>query len=336
MLRRARFVLLLILAVVLAALITSGGLVILYSPIVDEPLRLPLSATWMLCGIAALAAFTRQRWRGRAAIAVLAGLGIVAVAWSMLAPSNDRDWQRDVAVLPTVTIAGVMVTIRTMRDSDSRAEADFDVRYYDKTFDLKKLNSVDLLASYWMGPAIAHTILSFGFGGQDFIAISIEARKERSKAYSTVKGFFRQYELIYIVADERDVLRLRTNYRKDPVEEIYLYRVVTEPDAARRVFLDYMRSIDELDHRPAWYNSATSNCTSNIWLHAAVNPGRPPFSWKIVVSGFVPEYLYEVNRLVPGVPFADLQAKGLINGRAQAADQAADFSRRIREGIPGY
>ena len=151
-----------------------------------------------------------------------------------------------------------------------------------------------------------------------------------------MKGFFRQYELYYVVADERDVLRLRTNFRKDPTEDVYLYRLRAEPEGVRRVFLDYMRAINELVDHPAWYNTATSNCTGNIWVHASVNPGRVPFSWKILLSGYVPEYLYEMKRLVPDVSFADLRAKGLINGRAQAADQAADFSRRIREGIPGY
>lgn len=336
MLRRAKSVLLLLLGAVLATMIVWGGLVILLSPIVDESFRMPISATWFLGGVAALAAYTRQRWRGPAVMAILVAFGIVAIEWSMLVPSNARDWQRDVAVLPSATIAGDLVTIRNIRNIDYRSETDFDVRYYDKTFNLKELDSVDLIAVYWMGPAIAHTVLSFGFGGKDFVAISIETRKERSEAYSAVKGFFRQYELIYVVADERDVLRLRTNYRKDPPEDVYLYRLRAEPESVRRVFLDYMRAINELVDHPAWYNTATSNCTGNIWVHAAVNPGRVPFSWKILLSGYAPEYLYEMKRLVPDVSFADLQAKGLINGRAQAADQSADFSRRIREGVPGY
>jgi hypothetical protein len=336
MLGRTRFLLLLILATILAASITWGGLVLRYSPILDESRRLPFSMIWTIGGIAVLTAFTRRQWRRPAVIAVLVGIGIVSVEWSMLSPSNERDWQRDVAVLPSATIAGNLVTIHNIRNIDYRSETDFDVRYYDKTFDLNELDSVDLIAVYWMGPAIAHTMLSFGFGGKDFAAISIETRKERSQAYSAVKGFFRQYELIYVVADERDVLRLRTNYRKDPSEDVYLYRLKGEPATARQIFLEYIGSINELERRPAWYNTATSNCTSNIWLEFAVNPSRVPFSWKILVSGFVPEYLYEMNRLVPGVSFADLQARGLINGRAHAADQAADFSRRIREGVPGY
>jgi hypothetical protein len=336
MLWRARSLLLIILGAALAALVAWGGLVIAFSPIVGESLRLPISAAWSLCGIAALAAYTRRRWRGRAVMAVLAGFAVVAVEWSMLTPSNERDWQRDVAVLPSATIAGDSVTIRNIRNIDYRSETDFDVRYYDKTFNLKELDSVDLIAAYWMGPAIAHTMLSFGFGGKDFVAISIETRKERSQAYSAVKGFFRQYELIYVVADERDVVRLRTDYRKNPPEDVYLYRLNVEPEDARRGFLEYMRAINELVRRPAWYNTASSNCTGNIWVHAAVNPGRVPFSWKILLSGFVPEYLYEMNRLVPGVPFDELRAKGLINMRARAADQSADFSRRIREGVPGY
>ena len=299
MVSRVRFLLLLLLAVALAGLIVWAGLVLRYSPIVDPSLRLLLSAAWFAGGIAVLALYARRRWRAYAVMAILAGFGTVAVEWSLLAPSNERDWQRDVIALPSATFAGDFVTIRNIRNIDYRSETDFDVRYDDKTFDMKALDSVDLVAVYWMGPAIAHVMLSFGFAGRDFIAISIEARKERTEAYSAANGFFRQYELIYVVADERDVLRLRTNYRKDPPEEVYLYRLAADPEAARRVFVDYMRAINELEHHPAWYNSATSNCTSNIWLHAAVNPGRLPFSWKILLSGFVPEYLYEMNRLVP-------------------------------------
>ena len=145
-----------------------------------------------------------------------------------------------------------------------------------------------------------------------------------------MRGFFRQYELIYVVADERDVIRLRTNYREDPPEAVHVYRVLAPAENLRRLFLDYVREINALAQRPEFYNSLTTNCTSNIWLHARVNPGHLPYSWKLLASGYVPEYLYEAGKLDTRVPFEELQRRSLVNARAQAADKAADFSRRIR------
>ena len=184
-----------------------------------------------------------------------------------------------------------------------------------------------------MGPAIAHLFVTFGFG-DDHLAISIEARKDRTKPYATVPGFFRQYELVYIVADERDVIRVRTNYRKSPPEEVYLFRVMGPRENGRRVFLDYIRDINEVRERPRFYNTLTTNCTTMILAHAAVNPGSIPYSWKVLLSGYAPEYAYDMGRFDRSMPFEELKRRVHINPVAQAADQAPDFSRRIRAGLP--
>ena len=212
-----------------------------------------------------------------------------------------------------------------------RSETDYTPAYYDKTFDLQELRSVDLVTSYWTGPAIAHVFVSFGFTGDDYLAISIEVRKPKGEGYSTLKGFFRQYELVYIVADERDLIRLRTNYRHDPPEDVYIYRVNASIDVERRLFLEYMHKMNELRAHPEFYNTLTTNCTTNIWTNNHVNEGRVPLSWKILASGYVPEYLYEQGRLeTMGLSFPELQERSHVNARAQAAGGAADFSRRIR------
>jgi len=252
-----------------------------------------------------------------------------------LRPSNARHWQPDVAVLSYAEINGDLITVHNIRNIDYRTETDYTPAYYDKTFDLSKLESVDLAAVYWMGPKIAHTMLSFGFGNNDYLAISIETRKEVGEAYSTFKGFFRQYELYYVVADERDVIRLRTNYRNDPPEEVYLYRLRAPIENGRRLFLEYMRRINSLKEQPEFYNTLTTNCTTTIWLNSKVNPDHLPFSWKLLLPGYVPEYLYEHDRLDKSLPFDELRKESVINGRAHAADQDADFSRQIREGLPG-
>jgi uncharacterized protein DUF4105 len=296
--------------------------------------RVVLAALYAVAGLAAMLSLVFRRAM-RPALAIF-GVALVGVLgwWVSLRPSNARDWAPEVARLADATVQGDLVTVRNIRNFDYRSETDFTPRYYDRTFDLRKLQAVDLLAVYWMGPAIAHIMVSFGFG-DDHLAVSIEARKVKGEGYSSLKGFFRQYELVYIVADERDVIRVRTNYRKDPPEEAYLYRVQAPIENVRRVFLDYVRQINELSRRPAFYNTLTTNCTTNVLLHARVNPGAPPFSWKILLSGYTPEYVYEQGRLDRSLPFEELRRRSLINAKAQAADQDPAFSRRIREGLPG-
>lgn len=280
--------------------------------------------------MAALAALFMQRGRRPAAAVFLVAFIALLGWWWTLEPSNERDWTSDVARLPRAELDGELVTVRNMRNFDYRSENDFTPRYYDKTFDLRKLESVDLFAVYWMGPHIAHTILSFGFEGGEHLAVSIETRKEKNESYSALGGFFRQYELIYVVADERDVVRLRTNYRKDPPEDVYLYRLHGPAENGRRLLREYLREINALNGKPEFYNTLTANCTGNIWLHSRVNPGHLPFSWKILASGHVPEYLHQAGKLDPRASFDELVKASHINARAQAADQAPDFSRRIR------
>jgi hypothetical protein len=254
--------------------------------------------------------------------------------WSTIEPSNDREWKPEVTVLPQATREGDLVTIRNIRNFDYRTPTDFTPEYYDKTFDLEKLESVDLIASYWAGPAIAHIFVSFGFGDDDYLAVSIERRDEQGEGYSTIKGLFRQYEVFYVVADERDVIRLRTNIRNDPPEDVYVYRAQGPIENGRRLFLEYVRRINELGEQAEFYNTVTSNCAGNIWLNAHVNPGRIPYSWKILLSGHVPEYLYEAGMLDTSLPFAELKQRSKINDAAHAAHGSADFSLLIRKDLP--
>jgi hypothetical protein len=288
-------------------------------------------AAWSFAaiGVAALVALCFPRARRLAGLGFAVALAPVLVVWGSATPSNDRDWQPEVAVLPYATVDGDLVTVHNIRNFDYRSETDFTPAYYDRTFDLRRLDRVDLLASYWMGPAIAHLFVSFGFG-DDHLGISIEARKDRTRPYSTLAGFFRQYELVYVVADERDAIRVRTNYRKDPPEDVYLFRLTAPIENGRRLFLDYMRDINELREHPRFYNTLTTNCTTMILAHTAVNPGHLTYSWKVLASGYAPEYAYENGRLDQSLPFEELKRRAHINAAAKAADQAPDFSRRIR------
>lgn len=293
-----------------------------------------LAVAFGLCGLLAIAALGVRRWRWRA-LGTFAFLFACLIAWwSQIEPSNSRDWKKEVAVLPYVTFYGDRFIVHGIRNFHYRTETDFTPAYYDATLDLRELQSVDLIASYWAGPTIAHIFLSFGFGPGQHLAISIERRDERDEGYSAIKGLFKQYELIYVVADERDVIRLRTNIRSDPPEQVYLYRLQGSIENARRLLLAYLREINDLREHPQFYNTLTTNCTGNIWLHARLNPGHPPYSWKILLSGHVPEYLYEQGRLDTRLPFVELRRRSQLNAAARSADDAADFSRRIRVGLP--
>jgi len=272
----------------------------------------------------------RPWWLARwALLAAFAGI----IVWFLCTPpSNHRDWQPDVAELPYAEVNGDRVSIHNIRNCEYRTETDYTVRHYDKTFDLAELRSVDFYVVYWGSPMIAHTMLSFGFKGGDYVCFSIETRKEKGEAYSAVKGFFRQYELTYIIGDERDLVRLRTNFRG---EQVYLYRLNTDLAVARLVLLDYLKQVNRLKDRPEWYNALTSNCTTNIRGHTKPYAKNARFDWRILLNGRIDEMAYERKTLDQGLPFRELKDRSLINNRARAADQDAGFSTRIREGLPG-
>jgi hypothetical protein len=245
-----------------------GALALLYSSTTNALASAVLAGAFLLCGLLTALAVGARR-RARAAVTGFALLFAVLLGWwSGIEPANDRDWQPDVARLAHAEINGDLVTVRNVRNFAYRSETDYTPHYYDRTYDLGKLRSVDLIAVYWMGPAIAHTILSFGFEGGEQLAISIETRKERGETYSTTRGFFKQYELHYVVADERDVVRLRTSYRKDPPEDVYVYRLHGPLENGRRVFLQYMQRINDLQAKPEFYNTLIDNCTTGIWMNA--------------------------------------------------------------------
>ena len=284
-----------------------------------------------LLGLATLISLGFARWCKHFLVGYSLLFMVVLSGWLLaVQPSNERQWQADLVVLPYATVDGDWVTVHNIRNVDYRSEFDFTPAYYDKTFDVNKLEGVDLFAVYWMVPAIAHTIMSFNFGDNNHLAVSIEARKELGEGYSTIKGFFRQYELTYIVADERDVIRLRTNYRKDPIENVYLYPLHPPKENLRRLFLEYIRQINELHEKPAFYNTLLDNCTTAIWFNTRVNPTHLPFSWKILLSGYVPEYIYESGGLNTKIPFELLQKQAYINPIAKTLDKSPDFSQGIR------
>ncbi len=223
------------------------------------------------------------------------------------------------------------MTVRGVRNFRYRSETDYDERWEDRTYDLSKLRSLDLFMIYWGPVEYCHTILAFDFEGGEPLAVSVETRKEKGEGFSTFGGFFKQFELIYIFGDERDLIGLRTNHRK---EEVYLYRVRTMPGLPRELFLDYVRFADDLARRPQYYDTIRSSCGVNI-LDRVHEAGLTVFTGRDrLLNGLWDRHLYRLGGLDRSLPFEDLRAKSRINERAQAAGDSPDFSGRIREGLP--
>jgi Domain of unknown function (DUF4105) len=283
--------------------------------------------------VATALAFLLLPGRRRTLVGFLVAFALVLAWWLWLPASNDRDWLPEVAVTPWASVNGDMITIHGVRNFDYRTETDFTPRWEDRTYDLRALDSGDLIAVYWAGKAIAHIMVSFGFGGRDYLAVSIETRKARGQAYSTIAGFFKQYELVYVVADERDVIRVRTTYRQ-PQEDVYVYRLHGPRENLRRVFLNYVQTINEMREHPRFYNTLTTNCTTTVLMHSHVNPESPPWSWKVLLSGYLPQYIYELGKLDRTLPFEELERRVWVNARAHAADRDPAFSQRIRKTSP--
>jgi hypothetical protein len=299
----------------------------------DGPESRPLAGGLAaIVGVGSLASLALMRPR-RVGVGIAVAVCLAVVAWWNVIPArNDRDWMPDVAQTPTAEIDGDRLTLHHVRDFDYRSEDDYTERWENRTYDLAKIRGVDLFLSYWGSPAIAHTIMSWDFGDGQHLAISIETRKEKGESYSALRGFFRQYELYYVVADERDVIRLRTNHRN---EDVYLYRLRVTPETARNVLLDYLKSVNELAAEPVWYNAMTQNCTTTIRMHTRHLPNRNPLDWRLLVNGYIDEMLYERGTIDTSLPFAELKKRSSIDERAKAADRDPGFAERIREGVPG-
>jgi len=282
-------------------------------------------------GIAMVGALLAFRGRGKGIAICLAAFALILAWWLTLKPSNDRAWQPDVAQTAWSEIDGNHVTIHNIRNCDYRTEGDYTPRWETRSYDLSQIRGMDIFLTYWGSPWIAHPIVSFQFGENNYIAMSIETRKEVGEQYSAIRGFFRYYELIYTVSDERDVVRLRTNYRKG--EETYLFHTRATPEHARATFLNYLKKINRIRNHPEWYNALTNNCTTNI----AALAGEPEWDWRVLLNGRADQMLYERGDLVTGnLPFAQLKQQAHINAGARAANDAPDFSRRIREGRAGF
>ncbi len=285
---------------------------------------------WILFSLAIVVAL----WRGRLAVGatsfavVFAGLFLW---WWQVQPTNQREWADDVAQMTTGVVDGDHVTLHNVRNFDWRTNTDYVQRWEARTYDMRGLDSVDMVLSYWSMSAIAHVLISFGFNDGEHVVFSVEVRREKTESFSEIGGFFKEFELSVIASDERDVIRVRTNVRG---EDDYLYRIRMPGPAIRSLFLAYVNQANEVARAPRFYNTITANCTTIIYHMAKRIVGHLPLDYRLLLSGYLPSYVYKIGGLDSRFSLEELRARGRITERAKKSDRRDTFSADIREGIP--
>lgn len=295
----------------------------------DENLRVTAAVLIGLAGLLAAIGALRGRWR---AIPVyLLALIVLGAWWSTIRPSNLRDWEPFVARQPAMEIVNDQLIVRNLRNFAWRTETDYTPRWEDRVYDLNGLEGVDLFFSYWTGPSIAHVIVSFPFANQPPLAFSIEIRRERGEDYSPIAGFFKQYELAIIAADERDVVRLRTDIWK---EDVRLYRLSVSRTNARRLLEGYVREVNALSVEPRWYDTLGGNCTTIAYRLAQTIWPDLKLDWRVIASGYGPDFAYDLGAVDTSIPLAELKQRARVTEKGQAAGDTEGYSAALRAGVP--
>jgi hypothetical protein len=292
-------------------------------------LRYGLIAVLVFLALVALAALF---WSGhrRLVLGYLMALAAITVWWSTVSPALDRDWADEVAHGITGRIDGDHLTLDNVRNFEWRTPTDFTEHWESRTYDLSTIASVDLFLVYWAGPIIAHTIMSFGFEDGRHIDFSIEIRPERHQNYSALAGFFKHYELVFIGADERDLMALRQAFKED----VRIYRLRSTPQSARKLLVTYVEEANDLSVHPRFYNTLTTNCTTTIFtLLKAVVP-HIPLDWRIILNGYLPSFAYDVGAVDTSIPLDELIERANVSDRIDPGLGEVDFSRHLREGQP--
>ena len=289
-----------------------------------------LIGIWGVFAVLSLWGLCRPKGRRRSLLVFAVGAAILLSWWSFITPSLDRDWAPELAQTLTGEIDGDKVTLRNVRNFNWRTSADFDARWETRNYDLDQLDSIDMILSYWGSDAIAHTLLSFGFANGDHAVFSVEIRRENDEEFSTIGGFFKQYELAILVADENDIVRLRTNVR-DPLEDVYLYPIVTTKEHRIALFKGLVGKANELAGQARFYNTLTANCTTVIYGLIRKYRDDVPMDIRIIQSGYLPDYMAEHGALDWPKPYGDIRARAAISAKGQGIAAGQDYSVVIRE-----
>ncbi|MDD2224360.1 MAG: DUF4105 domain-containing protein [Pseudomonas sp.] len=325
-----RLQLLLSLIILCAAL--WGGLALYY--------QLPFSMPWRIVCLliwAGLSVFTLVRlWQSGPLQAVLIYLVLHALLllwWNSLTPSNQHLWEDDVAQMTSGQIDGDQVTLFNVRNFAWRSETDYSPHWETRHYDLSKLQSVDMLTSHWGMDSIAHVLVSFGFDDRQFVTFSVEIRKKKGQQFSEIAGFFKQYELSILATDERDAIAVRPNIRG---EETFLYRIDMPEQIRRQLFLSYIEQANQLIKEPRFYNTVTSNCTTLVFGMMQHISGGLPLDSRLLLTGYLPSYIEELDGLTDGFDLTQLRTAGRITERSKQAPMNNNYSKIIRQGVPGW
>lgn len=320
----------LLVSLVVAASGLWGALALWYRAPGNRAARAALCAAWSaFCAVCLAGPWAG--WPGAALAAFAAAYLALLFWWRGLRPTHDRDWADDVAQMTCGAVEGDRATLEHVRNFAWRSLEDYTPRWERRTYDLSQLCSLDLVMSYWSRRSIAHVLLSFGFADGTHLVFSVEVRRGKTQTFSEIGGFFKEFELCVIAADERDIVRLRTNMRR---EQTYLYRLRLERAQMRSLFLCYLAEANELARRPRFYHTLSGNCTILVYRMLRRVIGPLPLSYRLWLSGYLPEYMYGVGRLDMRYPLEELRALGYISERGRIADQSAAYSADIRAGIP--
>ena len=318
-----------LLALLLVVSAVWANFAIAYQLSAPVVLLIGISLAFDLIALAALVAIVlRRRWRALLAYAIAFA---ILLSWSAsISASNDKNWAPDVAHGITGSVDGDRLLVRNVRNFDWRMETDYTVQWEQRTYDLSELRTLDMFLVYWMGPSIAHAIMSFGFEDGRHLDFSIELRRTRDGQYSAIAGFFKTHELVYVGADERDLMTLR----KLRNEEIQLYRLKTPPERVRALLVEYIEQANDLAAHPRFYNTLTNNCTTAIYDMARTVTSSIPFDWRIILTGHLPGYLYEHGAVDTRISLEELRQRADVTGRVDGTLSEVEFSSRIREGVP--
>lgn len=322
-----------LLSLILLVMSIWGALALHYQEPLEPIWTRALIALWSILSLLFLFSLWRQRYLINFGYFLLM-FCMLLLWWSSIKPTHDKDWADDVMYMASGKIEGNIATVNNVRNFKWRGETAYIPKWETRSYDLNKIQSLDLLTSQWGIDAIAHVLVTFGFSDGQFLTFTVEIRKTKNQSFDSFAGFFKAYELSIIATDERDAVGVRPNIRG---EDTYIYRLSMPPETLRQLFVAYIQKANELVEQPQFYNTVTANCTTIVFDMMERISGKIPFDYRVLATGYLPSYVEELNGFyAKDVPLEELTQRGWINKRSKAAMNLNNYSQQIRQGVPGW